>query len=95
MSTLLNKSYLDSKSVYEGPKGGGSQKGPKFCLRGLYTAPFNICKRIWFLSNICTIPLKTFVGVKSLRIQRILNDDKIFIGKTKFTHDGSLYAIRM
>ena len=33
MSTLLNKSYLVKVST----KGG--QKYPKFCLRGLYTAP--------------------------------------------------------
>ena len=37
MSTLLNKSYLVKVST----KGeGGGQKCPKFCLRGLYTAPF-------------------------------------------------------
>ena len=35
MSTLLNKSYLVKVST----KGGGGQKCPKFCLRGLYTAP--------------------------------------------------------
>ena len=35
MSTLLNKSYLVKVST----KGEGGQKCPKFCLRGLYTAP--------------------------------------------------------
>ena len=38
MSTLLNKSYLVKVST----KGKGGQKGPKFCLRGLYTAPNQI-----------------------------------------------------
>ena len=36
MSTLLNKSYLVKVST----KGEGGQKCPKFCLRGLYTAPY-------------------------------------------------------
>ena len=35
MSTLLNKNYLVKVST----KGEGGQKCPKFCLRGLYTAP--------------------------------------------------------
>ena len=35
MSTLLNKSYLVKVST----KGEGGQKCPKFCLRGLCTAP--------------------------------------------------------
>ena len=35
MSTLLNKSYLVKVST----KGERGQKCPKFCLRGLYTAP--------------------------------------------------------
>ena len=35
ISTLLNKSYLVKLST----KGEGGQKYPKFCLRGLYTAP--------------------------------------------------------
>ena len=36
MSTLLNKSYLVKVST----KGEGGQKCPKFCLRGLFTAPY-------------------------------------------------------
>ena len=40
MSTLLNKSYLVKVST----KGEGGQKCPKFCLRGLYTAPD---KKLW------------------------------------------------
>ena len=36
MSTLLNKSYLVKVST----KGGGGQKYPKFCLRGLYMPPY-------------------------------------------------------
>ena len=40
MSTLLNKTYLVKVSTaYEG---GGGRKYSKFCLRGLYTAPFFI-----------------------------------------------------
>ena len=35
MSTLHNKSYLVKVST----KGEGGQKCPKFCLRGLFTAP--------------------------------------------------------
>ena len=35
ISTLLNKSYFVKVST----KGGGGQKCPKFCLRGLYTTP--------------------------------------------------------
>ena len=38
MSTLLNKSNLVKVST----KGGRGQKCPKFCLRGLYTAPCGI-----------------------------------------------------
>ena len=34
--TLLNKSYLVKVST----KGEGGQKCHKFCLRGLYTAPY-------------------------------------------------------
>ena len=45
MSTLFYKGYL-VKSVYEG--GGGGQKCPKFCLRGLYTAPN---PKKWSLEN--------------------------------------------
>ena len=38
MSILLNKCYLVKVST----KGEGVQKCPKFCLRGLYTVPFEI-----------------------------------------------------
>ena len=36
MTTTLNNSYLVKVST----KGGGGQNCPKFCPRGLYTAPY-------------------------------------------------------